>query len=65
MPPPVNPEEALHNFVRRNFQEVSKAHPAQPREGRSLKWTLFQILEQVKALNTQIAGIAQNQSIKR
>jgi hypothetical protein len=30
-----------------------------------LKWTLFQILEQVKALNTQIAGIAQNQSIKR
>ena len=61
--PPVKPEEALQNFVRRNFEEVSKTHPGHylPKEDKFLEWTLFQILEQLKWLNKAVGEIAMNQ----
>jgi hypothetical protein len=64
--PPVKPEEALQNFVRRNFEEVSKANPGhyQPKEDKFLEWTLFQILEQLKWLNGPLVEIAHNQKMK-
>ena len=63
---PFKPEEALHNFVRRHFEEVSKTNPGhyQPKEDKFLEWTLFQILEQLKQLNSMVMQVANNQKFK-
>lgn len=64
----MKPEELLRNHVRRHFEEVTSApNPGHylPKQDKFVEWTLFQILEQLKELNKNVALLATNSQLHR